>query len=148
MHWFFSMIYFWLFSMNSKWLISLSSNTMDYSNLMAEEIVVSVCSITGGTLLKKLFPLIPFAYLAGSFAGAICGSVGYRLIKELILELKDCDGFAAFFSKGTSGAISLGVDQIADIHMTNQLSTCGDMIISTSNEGFIIIQGNNQYNPK
>ena len=125
----------------------LSQNTitsMDYSNLIAEEIVVSVCSITGETLLKKLFPLIPFAYLAGSFAGAICGSVGYRLIKELILELKDCDGFAAFFSKGTSGAISLGVDQIADIHMTNQLSTCGDMIISTSNEGFIIIQGNNQ----
>ena len=112
----------------------------DFSNLMAEEIVIAACGCATGTLLQTLLPMIPFAYLAGSFAGSICASIGYSMLKEVVLEIKDCEGFPAVVSAGILNTLSVAKDKIASLGIKEMLSDCKDLIVSTVDDGYIRVQ--------
>lgn len=114
--------------------------TVDYSNLMAEEILVAVISQVSGAALAALLPAIPFAYMAGCLAGGMIATSGFEMAKELILEIKDGCGFEAIVPKGAVDTINVITDKVSDLNITEQMTTFKDMTVSTANNGYIKIK--------
>ena len=114
--------------------------TLDYSNLMAEEILVMIVSCASGALLAALLPAIPFAYMAGSLAGGMVASGGFSYAKEIILEIKDGGGFEAVVPAGVVDTMNVISDKVADLKIEEQVTTFKDMAVSTANDGYIKIK--------
>ena len=112
----------------------------DYSNLMAEEILVAVVSQTTGVLLTTLLPMVPFAYMAGSLAGGMIATAGFELSKEVILEIKDGGGFEAVVPTGVVNTMNVISDKVADLNIKENLTNFKDMTISTVSDGYIKIK--------
>ena len=114
--------------------------TEDYSNLMAEEIIVAVVSQSTGTLLQMLLPILPFAYMAGSLAGGMIATAGFEISKEIILEVKDGGGFEAIVPKGLVNSMSVISDKVSNLNLQESVTNFKDMTVSTLNEGYIKIK--------
>ena len=114
--------------------------TEDYSNLMAEEIIVAVVSQSTGTLLQMLLPIVPFAYMAGSLAGGMIATAGFEISKEIILEVKDGGGFEAIVPKGLVNSMSVISDKVSNLNLQESVTNFKDMTVSTLNEGYIKIK--------
>lgn len=113
---------------------------LDYSNLMAEEVLVAVISQSSGVALSALLPAIPVAYMAGSLAGGMIATVGFEITKELVLEIKDGGGFEAIVPKDAVDTINVITDKISNLNIKDQVTTFKDMAVSTANDGYIKIK--------
>ena len=114
----------------------------EYADLMAQDIFIAIASQTSGALLQALFPFIPFAYVAGSMAGAMVASVGYEVGKEVILEIRGENGFETIVPETISAGKSLADSAISKIKLQDKLSEFQGMAVSTLGNGKIKIQGN------
>ena len=114
--------------------------TLDYSNLMAEEILVMVVSCASGALLTALLPAVPFSYMIGSLAGGMVASSGFTYAKEIVLEIKDGGGFEAIVPAGAVDAMNVITDKVADLKIEEQVTNFKDMAVSTANDGYIKIK--------
>lgn len=113
---------------------------LDYSNLIAEEIVVMIASCASGALLAAFLPAIPFAYMAGSLAGGMVASSGFSLSKEIVLEIKDGGGFEAIVPTGVVDTVNVISDKVADLDIDEQITSFKDIAVSTANDGYIKIK--------
>ena len=113
---------------------------IDYSNLMAEEIVVMIVSCATGAILATFLPAVPFAYMIGSLAGGMVASSGFSYAKEIVLEIKDGGGFEAIVPAGVVDTMSVISDKVADLKIDEQVTTFKDMAVSTANDGYIKIK--------
>ena len=113
---------------------------LDYSNLMAEEIVVAVISQGSGALLQALLPMVPFAYMAGSLAGGLVATAGFEISKEIVLEIKDGGGFEAIVPSGAVDTMNVISDKVAGLNIKEKTSSFKDMTVSTFNDGYIKIK--------
>lgn len=113
---------------------------LDYSNLMAEEIIVALSGQGMGTLFAILLPMFPFAYLIGSMVGSILASVGYELTKEVILEVTDNMGIAAIVPAKVSEGLNVAKDTVANLNIIDTLSSFKDSIITTLKDGTLKIK--------
>ena len=113
---------------------------LDYSNLMAEEIVVAVVAQGLGTLLELLLPIIPFAYMAGCMAGSMIAVAGIQSIKNIILEIKDGGGFEAIVPVGVFKTVNVIKDKISELEIQDRLSSLKDSAVSVANDGIIYIK--------
>lgn len=114
--------------------------TLDYSNLMAEEIFVAIVAQGVGTLLGILLPMIPFAYMAGSMAGSMVAATGVQTIKSIVLEIKDGGGFEAIVPANVVETASVIKDKIAELNITDRLSSLKDSALSVANDGYIFVK--------
>ena len=114
----------------------------EYADLMAQDIFIAIASQTSGALLQALFPFIPFAYVAGSMAGAMVASVGYEVGKEVILEIRGENGFETIVPETISAGKSLADSAISKIKLQDKPSEFQGMAVSTLGNGKIKIQGN------
>ncbi len=117
---------------------SISAN--DYSNLMAENIIVSIGVLGGEELIGLFLSVTPIAYLAGSMAGGMVASIGYSMVKEIALEIKDGDGFAAIVPTKVLDSISIAKDTIASLNIVDQITSFNDLTISTLTDEYIKIR--------
>lgn len=111
----------------------------DYGNLLAEEVVVASVAQGSGAILQTLLPFVPFAYLAGSLAGSMLGSVGYNFVREVTLEIKDGGGFAAVVPQFCLSTLDVAAEKIASLNLSLYLTNFKDMVVSTFNNGLITI---------
>lgn len=113
---------------------------LDYSNLMAEEILVAVVSQATGAALAALLPAIPFAYMAGSLAGGMIATAGFEITKDLVLEIKDGGGFEAIVPTGVVDTMNVISDKVSDLNLKEQITSFKDMAVTTANNGCIKIK--------
>lgn len=113
---------------------------MDYSNLMAEEVFVAICSQATGTALKTLLPFIPFAYMAGTLAGGMIATAGFEIVREVVLEIKDGGGFEVVVPKGVINTMNVITDKISGLHLEDKVTDLKEMAVSTANNGYIKIK--------
>lgn len=113
--------------------------TLDYSNLMADEILITVVSIGSGMALKTLLPAIPFAYMVGSMAGSMLATAGLGIAKEIIMEVKDGGGFEVIVPTGKVNAMSVITDKITNLNIYQELSAFKDTVVTTANDGYIYV---------
>ena len=112
----------------------------EYADLMAQDIIIAIASQTSGALLQMLFPFLPFAYMAGSMAGAMVASVGYDAGKEIILEVRGENGFETVIPEKMASGKELATSMMSKINMRETLSDFQEMAVSTIGNGKIKIQ--------
>ncbi|WP_051525802.1 hypothetical protein [Butyrivibrio proteoclasticus] len=112
----------------------------DYADLMTQDIIIAIASQTSGTLVQALFPFIPFAYVAGSMAGAMLASVGYTTGKELILEVRGENGFETVVPEAFASGKSLATSFMSNITLKDKLSDFKGMAVSTIGNGKLKIK--------
>lgn len=112
----------------------------EYADLMTQDIFIAIASQASGTLLQMLFPFIPFAYMAGSMAGAMVASVGYEAGKELILEVRGQNGFETVVPETLSSGKELATSLMSNIKFKDKISDFKGMAVSTIGNGKIKIQ--------
>lgn len=113
---------------------------IEYSDYMAEDIVVAIVSQSTGVALQTLLPMVPFAYMAGSMAGAMLASAGYTVIKEAVFKIQDSGGFAAIVPEGVSEGLDVGKEIISSIGVVpEQVSNVAGMAVNTAKSGIIKI---------
>ncbi|WP_022765317.1 hypothetical protein [Butyrivibrio sp. XPD2006] len=113
----------------------------EYADFMAQDIFIAIASQASGALLQALFPFIPFAYVAGSMAGAMVASVGYEVGKEVILEIRGENGFETIVPETISTGKSLAESAISKIKLQDKLSEFQGMAVSALGNGKIRIAG-------
>ena len=112
----------------------------EYADLMAQNIIIAIASQTTGALLQALFPFLPFAYVAGSMAGAMVASAGYSAGKDIILEMRGENGFETVVPETLSSGKSLANNIMSNINITDTLSNFQQMAVSTIGNGKILVQ--------
>jgi len=112
----------------------------EYADLMSQDIIIAIASQSSGALVQVLFPFIPFAYVAGSMAGAMLASVGYAAGKELILEVRGENGFETVVPESLSSGKSLATSFMNNINIKDKLSDFKGMAVSTIGNGKLKIQ--------
>lgn len=112
---------------------------LQYSDLLAEEIVSSGGSLAAGAGLGLLFGGSQIAILAGCMAGGMLASVGYNIGKEAVLEMRDAGGFAAIVPKDTINGVLVDTDVVSSLKLNKAATLLDGMHISTSADGKIII---------
>ena len=118
----------------------LSNNQIteaEYGDLMAQDIIIAIASQSSGALLQVLFPFIPFAYVAGSMAGAMLASAGYTAGKELILEVRGENGFETVVPETLATGKSLATSFMRDLNLKNTISEFKHTAVSTIGNGKI-----------
>ncbi|MBR1641728.1 MAG: hypothetical protein IJ683_05320 [Butyrivibrio sp.] len=113
----------------------------EYADLMAQDIIIAIASQASGALVQALFPFIPFAYVAGSMAGAMVASVGYEMGKEVVLEMRGENGFETIVPETVSAGKSLATSTLSSIRLQDKLSEFQGMAVSTLGNGKIKIKG-------
>ena len=83
---------------------------------------------------------MPFAYMAGSLAGGMIANTGFKITKELILEIKDGGGFEAVVPSGAIDTMNVIEDKVSSLDIKEKLTTFKDMTVSTLNDGYIRIK--------
>ncbi len=114
----------------------------EYADIMAEDIIIAIASQASGALLQALFPFLPFAYVAGSMAGAMLASAGYTAGKEIILEMRGENGFETVVPETIASGKSLADDVMQNINLKNIASDFKNLTVSTLNNGKIAINLN------
>ncbi len=109
----------------------------EYADLMAQDIIIAIASQTSGALLQALFPFIPFAYVAGSMAGAMVASAGYAVGKDLILEVRGENGFETVVPEAMTSGKSLATSFMSNISIQNTLSDIKHLAVKTLGNGKI-----------
>lgn len=110
---------------------------LQYSDLMAEEIVTATGSMTVSAGLVLLLGSSKIVMLAGCMAGGMLASVGYNLGKEAVLEIRDAGGFEAVVPADSINGILVDSKEIASLKWNNVLSFFKGMKISTLKDGKI-----------
>lgn len=113
---------------------------LDYSNLMAEEIFVSIAAHGLGTVLGILLPMIPFSYMAGCMAGSMVAASGIQAVKNIILEIKDGGGFEAIVPVNVIETANVVKDKIMELNIKDRLSSLKDSAVSVANDGYIFVK--------
>jgi len=111
----------------------------DYANLMTQNIIIAISSQTSGALLQVLFPYIPFAYVAGSMAGAMLASAGYEAGKEMYLEVKGEDGFETVVASNVKDGTTIATDLLKSVNIKDGVSSLKNIAVTTFNNGKIKI---------
>ncbi len=106
-----------------------------YADLMAQDIIIAIASQTSGALVQALFPFIPFAYVAGSMAGAMVASAGYSAGKDLILEVRGENGFETVVPEAFADGKSLATSFMAKIDIKNTFSDFKHIAVQTIGNG-------------
>lgn len=122
---------------------ALSQGTItvyDYSNLIAEDIVVSAGSLGGGALVALFLPATPIAYMAGCLAGGMVAVAGFSMAKEVVLEVKDGDGFAAILPTKVQDGLVIAKDVVEGLHIADRVTSFKDLAVSTLSNGCIQIK--------
>lgn len=109
----------------------------EYADIMSQEIIIAIASQTSGALLQALFPFLPFAYIAGSMAGAMLASAGYEAGKDLVLQVRGANGFETVVPETLSAGKSLANDFMDKINLDNNISEFKNMAITTIGNGKI-----------
>ena len=109
----------------------------EYGDLMAQEIIIALASQTTGALVQALFPFIPFAYVAGSMAGAMLASAGYSAGKDLILEVRGENGFETVVPESHSSGQSLATSFMSNIKLKDTISEFKHKTVATIGNGKI-----------
>ena len=109
----------------------------EYADLMAQDIIIAIASQASGTLLQALFPFIPFAYVAGSMAGAMVASAGYAAGKDLILEVRGENGFETVVPEALASGKSLATSFMSNISIQYTFSDIKHLAIKTLGNGKI-----------
>ncbi len=102
---------------------------------MAQDIIIAIASQTSGALLQALFPFIPFAYVAGSMAGAMVASAGYAAGKEFILEVRGENGFETVVPEALASGKSLASSFMSQISIQDTFSDIKHLAIKTIGNG-------------
>lgn len=58
----------------------------DFTYNLQRNMFVTACGLGGGTLLQSCLPMLPFAYLLGSFVGSMVGSFAFFAYDQAILS--------------------------------------------------------------
>ncbi|SDA77021.1 hypothetical protein SAMN02910368_02612 [Lachnospiraceae bacterium G11] len=111
----------------------------EYADLMAQDIVIAITSQASGALVQALFPFIPFAYVAGSMAGAMVASVGYSAGKELILQVRGENGFETVVPEIMTSGQSLATSFMKELSLKDTISDFKKMAVNTIGNGKIKI---------
>ena len=112
---------------------------LQFSDLMAEEIVSSAGSISAGAGIALLFGGSQIAMLAGCMAGGMLASIGYNVGKQAVLEIRDAGGFAAVVPVDTLPGILVDNDVVASLKWNKASTLLKGMQISTLADGKIAI---------
>lgn len=115
---------------------------VEYSDCMAEDIVVAIISQASGTALQALLPMIPFAYLAGSMAGAMLASTGYTIGKQAVLDIRDSGGFATIVPEGAVETLNVGKEAVSEEKIKKQVSKVADTVAGVTKSGVIKVTQN------
>ncbi|WP_294242047.1 hypothetical protein [Pseudobutyrivibrio sp.] len=118
----------------------LSNNQIteaEYGDLMAQDIIIAIASQSSGALLQVLFPFIPFAYVAGSMAGAMLASAGYSAGKELILEVRGENGFETVVPEALATGKSLTTSFMSNLNLKETFSEFKHTAVTTIGNGKI-----------
>ncbi|WP_029319504.1 hypothetical protein [Butyrivibrio sp. AE3004] len=111
----------------------------EYADLMAQDIIIAIASQTSGVLLQALFPFIPFAYVAGSMAGAMLASAGYAAGKDIILEVRGENGFETVVPEALASGQSLATSFMSKLDLNGTISDFQHMAVTTIGNGKIKI---------
>ena len=114
----------------------------EYADLMAQEIIIAIVSQTSGALLQALFPFLPFAYVAGSMAGAMVASAGYEAGKDIILQVKGENGFETVVPETLAAGKSLADSFINNVDLSGSVSEFKNMAVTAVENGKIKISKN------
>lgn len=109
----------------------------EYADLMAQDIIIAIASQSSGVLVQALFPFIPFAYVAGSMAGAMVASAGYAAGKDLILEVRGENGFETVVPETLASGKSLVTSFMNNISIQDTFSDFKHLAIETIGNGKI-----------
>lgn len=114
--------------------------TEEYGNLMADKIMIGLLSVPTCTLMISVCTAIKVPALIGCIAGAMLACVGYTIARDAVMDIVDGGGFEAIVPADTVDAISVASDTIRSLNIQESLSSLGDTIVSTANDGYIRIQ--------
>ncbi len=107
----------------------------EYAELMTEDIFIAMASQTSGALLQALFPFIPFAYIAGSMAGAMLASVGYQAGKELYLEVRGENGFETVVPITLKRGVSIASNYTSSFNIGENIAKIKHSAVTMLNDG-------------
>lgn len=112
---------------------------VEYADLMTQEIIIAIASQTSGVLLQALFPFLPFAYVAGSMAGAMVASAGYEAGKDLVLQVRGENGFETVVPETMAAGKSLADSLMSNIDLSGSVSEFKNMAVAAIGNGKIRI---------
>ncbi len=107
----------------------------EYAELMTEDIFIAMASQTSGALLQALFPFIPFAYIAGSMAGAMVASVGYQAGKEMYLEVRGENGFETVLPATLKNGVSIASNYTSGLNIGENIAKVKHSTVTMLNDG-------------
>ena len=115
--------------------------TEEYGNMMADRIMIGLISIPTVELMIALCTAIKVPALIGCIAGTLIACVGYTIAKDAVLDIVDGGGFEAIVPAESTNAFSVASDYISSLNIKERVSSFGDTVISTANDGLIRVKG-------
>lgn len=112
----------------------------EYGDAMTKEIIVGIASQTSGVVAKSIFPMIPFAYTAGSMAGGMLAAQGYEKGKAVIMNIQDAGGFEVVLPQKISEGVDVGKKKVARLNLQKRTSDFKRAVVSTTKNGAIRIR--------
>ena len=117
----------------------------EYGCLMADKILITALAIPVTIMLTAILPASKVCVLIGCFAGGVIASVGYTIVKGITLEFIDGGGFEAIIPEDLAGKVSKTIESaktaVASLNMSEHFSNLQDFVVSTANDGFVILKG-------
>ncbi len=114
--------------------------TEQYGDILAEEIFVAVISQASGVALAALLPFIPGTYMVGSMLGGMLAAEGYKVGKEVVMQVAAGNGFEAIIPADVSDTINIGRETVASLDIGKMSSDLKRSVVTTTNEGLIKIK--------
>lgn len=111
-----------------------------YGDIMAEEIFVAVVSQASGTALSVLLPCIPGTYLIGSMVGGMIAAEGYKVGKEVVMQVAAGNGFEAIIPAEVNDTLNIGRETLASLDTKKMGNDLKKAVVSTTNNGLIKIK--------
>ena len=115
--------------------------TEEYGNMMADRIMIGLITVPTVEIMIALCASIKIPMLIGCVAGTLIACVGYTIAKDAVLDIVDGGGFEAIVPAKSTNAISVASEYISSLNIKEQVSSFGDTVISTANDGLIRVKG-------
>ena len=111
----------------------------EYGNMMFDRLMVSLLALPTSALFLALLPATHVAMLVGCMAGGMVACVGYMIGKEAVMDVVDGGGLEAIVPVEAVDTFSVAQNTIASMHISEKVSSFKDSVVSTANDGYIMV---------
>ncbi|WP_026659244.1 hypothetical protein [Butyrivibrio sp. AC2005] len=112
----------------------------EYGNMMVDKTMICMLAIPTSSLFLAALPATKIAMLGGCMAGGMIACVGYMVTKEAVMDVVDGGGFEAIVPVQATSALSVAKDKLASLNISGTVSSFGDSMVSTMNDGYIKVK--------